>query len=104
LDAKRAVAQAVGLFLPGKVKEERKCPTCARFSGLEGLDAQDLQLAIAGTSRARVNSMSACEFEGWAATLRAETEMCVAAARSLRDCRHERSPGSDDFGNGDRSG
>jgi len=96
LDAKKAVAQAVGLFAlaKDKDKEEKGCRTCVRFSGLEALDTDDLKLAIAGTNRTRLTLMSASDFERWAAAHRAEVEMWISAARAIRESLLEPAPQS----------
>jgi hypothetical protein len=86
LDAKKAVAQAVGLFtLQGqKQRADGNCSSCARLAALEALPDEDLELRVAGTSRERVTAMSEGDFERWVSSLRAETERRVLIARGIR--------------------
>ncbi len=92
LDAKKAVAQAVGVFSQ-KDQQPQGCPACARREALEALPDEDLELRVAGTNRSRVLAMSRVQFERWAVSVRAEAERWVTTARGIRE--GVPAPGSD---------
>ncbi|MBI4240256.1 MAG: terminase small subunit [Candidatus Rokubacteria bacterium] len=83
LDAKKAVAQALGVFAQ-KDQQPQECPFCAHRRALEALSDNDLRLVVAGTTRERVAAMSEDQFERWESSVRAEAERWILVARRVR--------------------
>lgn len=83
LDAKKAVAQAVGVF--SQKQQEVSCPRCTARTELNGLPEEELELRLAGTSRERVLTMSKRDFTQWAQSVRDQAENWIRLADNIRE-------------------
>ena len=96
LDARKLVAQAVGVF-ERKDREAQECAACAQRETLDGLSDDDLELRVAGTTRERIASMSVGDFNCWVLSVRTEAERWISIARTAhggRDGTAEADPGT----------
>jgi|GEM_PF-5334806 Phage terminase, small subunit len=82
LDAKKAVAQAVGVF--SQKQEETECPTCRHRGDLEKLSEEDLQLFVAGTNRERLLGMNQRDFKQWIQSVRDQAQNWITLGRHIR--------------------